>query len=75
MKNILLAIVIVLVGAVSTSSYAKDVKARKVVVISFTESDTKARMPSSVDERAVVAAQSRHVAQMSALDLAIQNLD
>jgi hypothetical protein len=75
MKNILLALVILIVGVFSTSSFAKEAPKRKIVVISFTENDTKPRMPSSIDERAVVAAQARHVATSKSLDQAIENLD
>jgi len=75
MKNILLALVIVLVGVFSTSSFAKEAPKRKVVVITFTENDTKSPRISSLDERAVMAAQARHVASSKSLDQAIENLD
>ena len=62
-------------GVFSTSSFAKEVTKRKVTVITFTENDTKSSMPSSIDERAVMAAQARHIATNKSLDQAIENLD
>ncbi len=75
MKNIFLALVVLLVGVSSSSSFAKEVQKRKVVVISFTDTDAKPRLPSSRDERAVMAAQARHIATDKSLDQAIENLD
>ncbi len=74
MKNILLSAVVLLIAATSNSASAKEVQKLKHVVISFSENDAESRLPASVEEKAVVEAQARHVAKDRSLDEAIENL-
>jgi hypothetical protein len=75
MKSILLSLAILIVGVNSSHAFAKEVPKRQVVVISFSENETRSRAPSSIDERAVMAAQARHIASTRSLDQAIEDLD
>jgi hypothetical protein len=73
-KNILLSAVVLMIAATSNSASAKEVQKLKHVVISFSENDAKSRLPASVEEKAVIEAQARHVAKDRSLDEAIENL-
>ena len=75
MKNIFLAVVVLFIAAGSSSAFATESHNKmKHVSISFSENDAKTRLPASVDEKAVMAAQARHVAKDKSLDEAIENL-
>ncbi len=74
MKNILLVSITLLMVPFSNLAFAKEVQKYKHVAINFTESDSKSRLPASIEEQAVIEAQARHVAKSKSLDEAIENL-